>query len=106
MDNKEILEAAQRNKTRGNEYENQEFIKSSLLCSIVALIIGSILFLVEYFVKGNVNFSLIIVGLTATAVQLLYEGIKTKKRWLIIAGILQSLLWLVFVMIFVVQVVQ
>ena len=106
MDNKTILEAARNNKGRGREYENKESARSSLLGSAIAIVIGMILFLVEYFVKDSVNVSLIAVGMTAACVQSLYEGIKTKKTYLIVIGCVESLIVVFALLVFLAQVVS
>ena len=83
MEKNKILEAARNNKSRGCEYESKESMRSSILGSIIAMLVGIVLFMVEYFVKDTVNISLIAVGMTAACVQALYEGIKSKKIYLI-----------------------
>ena len=105
MDNKTILEAARNNKGRGREYENKESARSSLLGSAIAIVIGMILFLVEYFVKDSVNVSLIAVGMTAACVQSLYEGIKTKKTHLIVIGCVELIIVIFALLVFIEQVV-
>lgn len=105
MDKNKILEAARNNKARGQEYENKESVRSSLLSSAIAISIGVILFLVECFVKNSVNYSLITVGMTAACVQSLYEGIKNKKIHLIIIGSIEAVAALVSIVAFVMQVV-
>lgn len=105
MDNKTILEAARNNKNRGKEYENKESIKSNLLGSSIAIIIGIILFLIEYFTNNTINISLIAVGMTTTCVQSLYEGIKTRKIYLIIIGCIELLIVIFSLLVFFVQVV-
>ena len=106
MDNKTILEAARNNKGRGQEYENKESVRSSLLGSAIAVVIGMILFLIEYFVKDSINVSLIAVGMTAACVQSLYEGIKTKKTYLIVIGCVESLIVIFALLVFLAQVVS
>ena len=106
MDNKSILEVARNNKTRGQEYENKESVRSSLLGSAISILIGIILFLIEFFVKGSINISLIAVGMTAACVQSLYEGIKNKKSYLIVIGCLESVIVVLALLVFFAQVVS
>ena len=106
MEKHNILEAAQNNKNRGKEYESKESVKSSLLGSAIAIIVGTALFLIEYFVKDSVNVSLIAVGITAACVQSLYEGIKTKKTYLIIIGCFQLIIVVFAILLFIAQVVS
>lgn len=106
MEKHNILEAARNNKSKGKEYENKESVKSNLLASAVAILVGIILFLVEYFVKNSVNISLIAVGMTTACVQSLYEGVKTKKAYLIIIGCVESLIVVFALFLFIAQVVS
>ena len=105
MEKNLILEAARKNKNRGQEYENKESVRSNLLSSLIAIMIGIALFLVEYFVKHSINVSLIVVGMTAACVQSLYEGIKTKKVYLIIIGCVESIIVVFALFMFIAQVV-
>ena len=105
MDNKTILAAARKNKGRGKEYENKESIRSNLLSSAIAISMGLILYMIEYFVKDSVNVSLIAVGITAACVQSLYEGIKTKKLYLIIIGCVELIIVIFALILFIAQVV-
>lgn len=105
MEKNQILEAARKNKNRGQEYENKESVRSNLLSSLIALMIGIALFLIEYFVKHSINVSLIAVGMTAACVQALYEGIKTKKVYLIIIGCVESIIVVGTLFMFIVRVV-
>ena len=99
-----ILEAARNNKGKGREFENKESIKSSLFGSMISTILGVVLFLIEYFVKDNINVSLIAVGMTAFSVQSIYEGIKTKRVSLLSIGIIQAIIVLFAILIFIAQV--
>ena len=105
MENNKILEAARKNKNIGHEYENKESVRSSLWGSAVAILMGVVLFLIEYFTKDSVNVSLIAVGMTAACVQSLYEGIKNKKMYLIVIGCVQTLIVVFAFLVFIAQVV-
>lgn len=105
MEKNKILEAARNNKNKGQEYENKESVRSSLFGAAASIVVGIILFLVEYFVKDSVNISLIAVGMTMVSVQSLYEGIKNKKIYLIILGIIQALIVIFSILLFIKQVV-
>ena len=50
--------------------------KRQLLGTLVALLVGIGLFLLEYFINNSVNVGFIAVGMTASGVQSLYEGLK------------------------------
>ena len=106
MEKNKILEAARNNKSRGCEYESKESMRSSILGSIIAMLVGIVLFMVEYFVKDTVNISLIAVGMTAACVQALYEGIKSKKIYLIVIGGIDTLIVLFSILVFIAQVVS
>ena len=105
MDNNKILEMARKNKRRGREYESNQSIRSNLLGSAIAMVVGIILFLIEYFVKDSVNISLITVAMVALCVEFLYEGIKTKKLYLIAMGIIEAIIAVLSILVFVVQVI-
>lgn len=105
VDNESILAKARKEKYRGKEYENKESTRSNLLATAIALLVGSALFLLEYFIKGTANVGLLAVGLTTASVDLLYEGLKLKKPWFTFAGIVQALAAVVFILFFVGQVV-
>ena len=106
MENNKILEAARKNKNRGQEYENKETMRGNLLGSAVAIVVGLILFLIEYFLKDSINVSLIAVGMTAACVQYLYEGIKNKKTHLVIIGCVDALIVFFSILLFVMQVIS
>ena len=97
MDNKTILEAARNNGDRGNEYELKENIRSSMVSSVVMLVVGMILFAIEYYVKGVLNVSLIILGVTVIGTDMLYRGITFKKLWRIILGSVLLLIALIMI---------
>ena len=86
MDNKSILAAAQKNKDKGNEYELKQNIKAFLICTISMLVLIIILFLIDYFVKGVFNVSLIIIAIIAVGTYTLSQGIYFKRIWKIILG--------------------
>ncbi len=105
MDKEKILEAARKNKRKGQEVENKVTVRGSLWGSFAAFVVGICLFLLEYFVRNTVNIGLLIVGMIALGVQSLYEGIKNKKVPLIVIGIVQSIVSVLAVFVFVGQVV-
>ena len=105
MDNTSILAAARKDKHRGQEYENKESIRSNLLSSAITLAIAGVLLLVEILATDHWNVSLIIVILVFTGVDRLYEGLKLKRHLKTISGIIKLLVALVFVFIFIGQVV-
>ena len=105
MNNEKILEAARKNKNRGKEFEQKESTRSSLLGTLVALLVGIGLFLLEYFINDTVNIGFIAVGMTASGVQSLYEGLKVRKLSLTVIGAIQTLIALIAILAFVGQVV-
>lgn len=106
MDKEKILEAARRNKYRGEEYENEQGALSSMLSVFVAVTVGVTLFLLEYYTQGTFNTGLIAIVATVAGVDALYEGIKLKKHWLTIIGTLSGLTAIIAIACFVGQVVQ
>lgn len=105
MDKETILAAARSNKHRGDEFEQKESIRSNLLSSAITLAVAGILLLVEVLAMDYWNVSLIIVILVFTGIDPLYEGLKLKRHLKTISGIIKLLVALVFVFIFIGQVV-
>lgn len=105
MENKKILEVARKNTTRGKEYESKALEKSNTVGIIVSTIVGCALFWLEYFIRHTLNIGLVAVCLAAVGIQSLYEGIKIKKTRLIIVGSVETIMAVVCVLIFIVQVV-
>ena len=105
MDREKILAAARNEKYRGKEFENKETTRSGLLGSAIAMLVGLVLFLLEYFLKNSVNIGLIAVGMTATGVDALYEGIKLKRYYMTVIGIIQILIALFAILLFIAKVV-
>lgn len=77
MNNEKILEAARKNKNRGKEFEQKESTRSSLLGTLVALLVGIGLFLLEYFINDTVNIGFIAVGMTASGYSRFTRGLKS-----------------------------
>ena len=88
MDKDKILQQARKNIYKGKEYENDISSKGDLLGLFTAFIVYVVLFLVEYISKRTYNFGATAVIFSASSVQLLYEGIKTKRNIFTIAGTL------------------
>ncbi len=105
MKNEDILEAARKEKDKGNEYENKVFIKSGLLGAAVALFIGIILFLIEYYVKGTYNWGFMLIVFAGHCADLLFQGIKTRKGWRIILGAICGIIALLLTFAFACQMV-
>ena len=91
MNKDEILKAAQSN-NKGNEYENKTVIKSNILSALSALVVGAILFFLEYWKTKSLNWGIAAIVLTACATQSLYEGIKLKRILWIVIGVIQAVL--------------
>jgi len=106
MDKEKILAAARSDKHRGEEFENKETARSGLLSSAIALLVGVVLFLLEYFLKDTVNVGLIAVGVTAAGVDSLYEGIKLKRHYMTVIGIVQLLAAIFAILFFIAKVVS
>ena len=105
MDKDKILAAARNEKHRGKEFENKETTRSGLLGSAIALLVGIVLFLLEYFVKDSVNVGLIAVGMTAAGVDAFYEGLKLKRHYMTAIGVVQMLTAIFAILLFVAKVV-
>lgn len=97
MDKNKILEAARKKENRSEEYEYNVEDSASIISACVILIVGMILFAIEYYLKDIVNVSLITLGVTAIGTDTLYKGIAFKKAWKIVIGILLSLIALMMI---------
>ena len=106
MDKDKILAAARDDKHRGEEFENKETARSGLLSSAIALLVGVVLFQLEYFINGTVNVGQIAVGMTAAGVDSIYEGIKLKRNYMTVIGIVQLLVAIFAILIFIAKVVS
>ena len=102
MDKKTILEAARNNGERGNEYEREKSTKLLLISVLITIFVGIFLFAYDCFVKGHVNISLMVLGLSMCATDFLHEGIVFKQVGKIISGIVLAILALLCLMIWVV----
>lgn len=97
MNKDKILEAARKKENRSEEYEYDVENSASLISACAILIVGMILFAIEYHLKDMVNVSLITLGVTAIGVDTLYKGIAFKKVWKIVVGIVLSLIALIMI---------
>ena len=105
MNSEKILEAARKNKTRGQEFENEESDRGNLLGTFVTILVGTILFLLEYYICKSINIGLVAVGMTFVGTQSLYEGTRIKKIHLIIMGAIASLIAIIAILAFIGQVI-
>ena len=62
--------------------------------------------MLEYFINGTVNVGLIAVGMTAAGVDSIYEGIKLKRNYMTVIGIVQLLVAIFAILIFIAKVVS
>ena len=103
MDKNTILEAAQKNKSRGEEFEFHKERNSYLMSYAASIIIGMILFVIDYFINSILNTSLMVIGVVSVGSNLLFTGITFKKLWKIILG---SILLVVALMIILCMVIK
>lgn len=106
MKSDKILELARQSKNRGHEYEQKEMLKSDLLGYFFTILVGLFLFFFEYFSIKSVNLSLAALCMTATGVQTFYKGIKFKKTYTILLGIITMLLAIIFIIFSIIQVLS
>lgn len=105
MDKSKILERARQEKRKGQEYENREMMKNSNWSLLVGVIAAAIMMLIEYLNQGTVNSPLIVMVSAMAGVMNFLDGIKVKKKVLIILGILESVLAIFFFVYFLSRVV-
>ena len=104
MNKEQILNAAKKNELKANEYETTESVRSSLLGMIIAIVVGSVLFLIELWVGKSVNVSLISVVSALMGIQWLRDGIKLRRIHLIVAGIVFLVVALITFIVVIVEV--
>ena len=104
MNKEQILNAAKKNELKANEYETTESVRSSLLGMIIAIVVGSVLFLIELCVGKSVNVSLISVVSALMGIQWLRDGIKLRRIHLIAAGIVFLVVALITFIVVIVEV--
>ena len=54
MDRESVLARARSDKNRGKEYENKQAVRGSLLSAFFAILLGIVLFFIEYFYINDV----------------------------------------------------
>ena len=104
MNKEQILNAAKKNELKANEYETTESVRSSLLGMIIAIVVGSVFFLIELCVGKSVNVSLISVVSALMGIQWLRDGIKLRRIHLIAAGIVFLVVALITFIVVIVEV--
>ena len=105
MKHEEILAAARREKSKGKEFENKTSLRSGIIGMLISLIVGGGLFIIEYCYKGSLNWGFLAIIFAGNSVDRLYEGIKTRKGWLIVWGVVLVLLAIITILAFVNQMV-
>lgn len=105
MDKNSILNAAKKEKNRGMEYEGRIIKQGFAWGMLVAVIFSVVLVMTEYLANGTVNIGVIAVIITMTGIQSLYEGIKLKKRYLIITGSVETVIAVLYTVLYVYKVV-
>ena len=105
MDKENILAAARNQKERGKEYEHKEEMRSSALGYAITLTLGFILAIVEYLTQGSIHLGMLSLGAVSVGVDALYLGLKMKKYGKAVFGAFMLLIAVLFVLIFIVQVV-
>lgn len=106
MDNERILEAARKNKGRGDEYENRVASRGTLWSTFVSLFVTGVLLFTEYCSKGTANIGLLAVLFTTLSVQYLHDGIKMRKVVFIIIGSVELLVAIACLFVYLGQVVS
>ena len=106
MDKESILKAAQENTYMGQEFERKESGRSNLLGSVVALCVSVTVMLVEFLCSHRWNWGLTVVLLVFAAVDSLYEGVRLKRPYMTVAGVVQLIGAAIAVYIFVSRVVN
>ena len=106
MDRNQILAAARQEKNRGKELDNKEAVRGDLLAGIIAITMMILMGFFEFFVQGTINFGYLAVLMAMGTAQALYQGIKNKKAYLIVVGVVDGLLAIMAVLLYIWQVMM
>ena len=101
MNNEEILKAAQSQKNKSGEYEKNIGRRAVILASIVWVIVCGIMLLVELIGFKKLDFGKPALFLCFAAVMNLYEGIITKTKRMIIIGVIEAIVSVLFLVLYV-----
>lgn len=87
MENKEILAAARKEKYKGKEFESRIDGICQVIGNITAILVASVLFVLDWVLHDHVNYRLLLVITVSAGAQLLFSGIREKKKADIAFGI-------------------
>lgn len=104
MNREEILSAAQQEKYKGKELENKEGVKAIAYGAVCAIFLSAVLLVLQFFAQKTINLGFCSISTGVVGAQCLCEGIKTKKYWKVIIGILTSIGTTTLLIIFAVQI--
>ena len=100
MNKEDILAAARKNGAGMGEYEKQTLLRGDNLSAVIGMLLGMILFVVEWIVKGEINVGLAAMLFTISATQSIYEGIKLQKKICVIVGVFIAIIALLSLVLF------
>ena len=103
MDREERMKMM-REKPRGKEYERFTLLKGDNLAACIAGLIGIALIIVKLVAGHKFDFGICAVVFAVTSIQSLNEGIKLRKWWLIVGGIITGLVSLIMIILFLAEV--
>ena len=101
MNREDILAAARENGMKNEEYEKHTLLRGDNLSAAIGMLLGIILFLVEWYVKKEMNIGLATMFFTMSAIQTIYEGVKLRKNICIMVGFFISLIAALLLLLFV-----
>ena len=100
MEREEILKMAQNSDGRGNEVEIEIARKSGIVDVLAAIVVVLVLVISEYCIKKTFNLGVVSIAFTIVSADCLYMGIKNKKVWRIICGIIAGIIALFVIVAF------
>ena len=104
MDKNEILSAAQKDKTRGKEFENKEILRANGFSAFVALFFSLIFMMLDLIAKRPANGGYLAIAVSIFMFVYLYEGIKLKRKLFIVTGIIYSIMFVIILILHVTQI--
>lgn len=101
MDRDEILKSAQNNGNKGKEYERHSLLRGDNIAANIGMLVCIAMIMTELYIKKQLDYGLCGILFTVTGIQSISEGIKLKKWWLIVIGILEALVATLMTFVFI-----
>ena len=100
MNREDILSAARENGMKNQEYEKQTLLRGDIISVVIGMLLGVILFIIEWIVKKEMNIGLTTTIFSMSAVQFIYEGIILHKKVYFSIGVFMAILAVLSLLLF------